>query len=74
MWSDLAGQRIFIVADEADAKRLGEPRGSVYTADEVRRVCQITDSAIVREVHTWKREFNASVRDVEHKNYQGELL
>lgn len=29
LWSDRAG-RLFIVADEEDARRLGEPRGTVY--------------------------------------------
>ena len=40
LWSDRAGC-LFIVADEEDARRLGEPRGTVYTADELRRVFQI---------------------------------
>src|ERR1700680_244299 len=33
LWSDRAGC-LFIVADEKDARRQGEPRGTVYTADE----------------------------------------
>ena len=57
LWSD-AADRLFIVADEDDARRLGEPRGSVYTAAEMRRVVQIRDPAIVLEIHEWKRTFN----------------
>ena len=59
------GDRLFIVADEADATKLGEPRGTVYTAAEVRRIVQITDPSVVAEVHRWKREFNATVRGFE---------
>jgi hypothetical protein len=52
------GNCLFIVADEEDARRLGEPRGTVYTAAEVRRVLQIKDPTIVREIHEWKRTFD----------------
>jgi hypothetical protein len=62
LWSDAAGS-LFIVADEDDARRLGEPRGTVYTANEMRRVVQIGDPATVREIHEWKRRFNARVRE-----------
>lgn len=62
LWSDATG-RLFIVADEQDARRLGEPRGTVYTADEVRRVVEIEDPATVLELHEWKRTFNARVRE-----------
>jgi hypothetical protein len=62
LWSDTAGT-LFIVADEDDAKRLATPRGTVYTASEVRRVIQIKDPAIVFEIHEWKRKFDGSVRD-----------
>ena len=65
LWSDAAGC-LFIVADEEDARRLGEPRGTVYTAAEMRRVVQIGDPATVLEIHEWKRTFNARVRE-----YQG---
>jgi hypothetical protein len=57
LWSDAAG-RLFIVADENDARRLGEPRGTVYTAAEMRRVVQIGDPSIVLEIHEWKRMSN----------------
>ena len=57
------GDRLFIVADEADAAKLGEPRGTIYTAAEVRRIVQVADPKVVAEVHRWKREFNATVRD-----------
>jgi hypothetical protein len=62
LWSDAAGG-FFIVADEDDARRLGEPRGNVYTASEMRRVIQIGDPAVVLEIHEWKRTFNARVRE-----------
>jgi hypothetical protein len=57
------GECLFIVADEEDAAKLGEPRGTVYTAAEVRHIVQIADRDVVAEVHRWKREFNATVRD-----------
>jgi len=65
LWSDAAG-RLFIVADEDDARHLGEPRGTVYTTAEMRRVVQIGDPATVLEIHEWKRRFNGRVRE-----YQG---
>jgi hypothetical protein len=61
LWSDAAG-RLFIVADEDDARRLGEPRGTVYTAAEMRLVVQIGDPAIVLEIHEWKRAFDGRLR------------
>ena len=62
LWSDAAG-RLFIVADEDDTRRLGEPRGTVYTAAEMRRVVHIGDPAIVLEIHEWKRKVNGCLRD-----------
>jgi hypothetical protein len=61
LWSAASG-RLFIVADEADAHSLGEPRGVVYTAAELRRVVRVGDPAIVREIHDWKRKFNGRIR------------
>jgi len=66
LWSDAAG-RLFIVADEDDARRLGEPKGNVYTAAEMRRVVQIGDPAIVREIHEWKRKFDGRLREVQKR-------
>ena len=66
LWSDRAGC-LFIVADEEDARRLGEPRGTVYTADELRRVVQIGDPAIVLEIHKWKRRFDARLREYQQR-------
>jgi hypothetical protein len=63
LWSDALGERFWLVADEADAARLGEPRGTVYTAAEARRVVQIGDPATVAEVHAWKRRFEGVIRD-----------
>jgi hypothetical protein len=62
LWSDAAG-RLFIVADEEDARRLGEPRGTVYTAVELRRVVKIDDPGTVLEIHEWKRAFDARLRE-----------
>ena len=62
LWNDEAGH-LFIVADEDDARRLGEPRGTVYTAAELRRVVQVEDPATVLEIHEWKRSFNGRVRE-----------
>ncbi len=66
LWSN-AGGSLFIVADEEDADRLGEPRGTVYTSAELQRVVQILDPAIVREIHEWKRTFNGRVREYRGK-------
>src|SRR5262249_50358723 len=66
LWSDAAGV-LFIVADEEDARRLGEPRGTLYTADELRCVVQIGDPAIVLEIHEWKRRFDARVREYQEQ-------
>ena len=66
LWSDAAGS-LFIVADEDDARRLGEPRGTVYTGAELRRVVQIGDPATVAEIHEWKRAFNGRVREVQRR-------
>jgi hypothetical protein len=57
------GERLFIVADEADAAKLGEPRGTLYTSAEVRRIIQVADPDVVAEVHRWKRQFNGTIRD-----------
>jgi hypothetical protein len=62
LWSDAAG-RLFIVADEDDVRRLGSPRGNVYTAAELRRVVQIRDRAVLLEILEWKRTFNGRFRE-----------
>lgn len=61
------GDRLFIVADEEEAAKLGEPRGAIYTAAEVRRIVQVADANVVAEVHRWKREFNATVREYQRQ-------
>src|SRR5258708_8409129 len=63
LWSDALGERFWLVADEEDALLLGEPRGNVYTAAEMRLVVQIRDPAVVLEIHEWKRTFNGRVRE-----------
>ena len=71
LWSDALGERFWLVADEDDAVLLGEPRGSIYTAAEARRVVQIADPSVVAEVHRWKREFNATVRGCQRRSDGG---
>ena len=66
LWSNDAGC-LFLVADEEDARRLGEPRGTVYTAEEMRRVVQLGDPAIVLEIHEWKRKFDARLREYQER-------
>ena len=57
-------RRIFIERGTfPKCSKLGEPRGAVYTFAEVRRIVQVADPTVVAEVHRWKREFNATVRD-----------
>jgi hypothetical protein len=63
LWSDALGERFWLVADEVDAAKLGERRGSVYTATEARRVVRIGDPAAVAEIHWWKRKFEGVIRE-----------
>ena len=63
LWSDALGERFWLVADEADAAKLGQPRGTVYTTAEARRVVQIGDPATVAEIHRWKRQFDGVIRE-----------
>ena len=63
LWSDALGERFWLVANEADARLLAEPRGSIYTAEEARRVVTIGDPKTVAFVHKWKREFSGIVRE-----------
>jgi hypothetical protein len=67
LWSDSFG-RLFLVADEADARRLmhsdtSVQRGEVYNADEVRRVIAINDPTIIAEIHGWKLRFDGVIHD-----------
>lgn len=66
LWSDAAGGRFWLVADSADANRLNEPRGTVYTASEARRLATIRDPKVVREVNEWKRRFNGSLSEIDY--------
>jgi hypothetical protein len=63
LYCNLAEDTLFLVADEDDVSLLGEPRGTTYTATEVRLVCRIEDKAIVREIHAYKRKFDGKVSD-----------
>src|SRR5437764_9118162 len=68
LWSDSSGERFWLVADEDDATLLGTPRGTIYTAAEAHLVVQMADPDIVAEVHRWKRQFNARLREFQRKN------
>jgi len=71
LWSDWAG-RLFIVADEEDAKRLmaeGFNRGEIYTAAEARRIIAVNDAAVVAEIQAWKRRFDGAVREFRDGDY-----
>jgi len=61
LWSDLLGEHFWLVADEADAAIPREPRGTVYTAVEARRIVALRDPAVVAETHDWKRRFDGVV-------------
>ena len=66
LYSDLVEEQIWIAADEADAGILvsqGEDRGQIYTPDEVKLIIRIADPEIVKQVHAFKSEFNARMRD-----------
>ncbi len=67
LWCDALGERFWLVADEEDAAKLGEPRGNVYTAAEARKVVQIGDPASVHEIHEWKRRFDGCIREVQKR-------
>ena len=64
LWADLQG-KLFLVADEADARRLMREsvrRGEIYTSREIHHVITIADPRIVAEVHAWKREFDGALQ------------
>jgi hypothetical protein len=63
LWCDALGERLWIVADEEDAATLGESRGLIYTAPEVRRIISIRDRKTVAEIHTWKTQFGGKLRE-----------
>ena len=74
LWSDASG-RLFLVADEQDARLLTEgqhvPRGSIYTAAEARCIATIRDPDVVHEVASWKAAFDATVREVVEGEHGG---
>jgi len=61
-----SGERCFLVADEADAKRLieldGIPRGEIWTAAEVDLITAAPDQEARDEIAQWKRMFNGTLR------------
>ena len=66
LWSDAAGGRLFIVADERDVALLNERRGEVLTAHELRLVVRITDPTAAAEVLRWKRTFDGRLSEGAH--------
>jgi hypothetical protein len=64
MHCDLVRETIWLVSDEADAQRLGEARGAVYTVAAFRELAALTDPDTVREIHAWKRQFEGVVRSI----------
>jgi hypothetical protein len=62
LWCDHAGGRVFIVADEADARevirRFGARRGEVWIPAEIELVGRIEDQAIRDEVADFKRQID----------------
>jgi len=63
LWSDMLGERFWLVADEADAALLAEPRGIVYSASEARMLIRVTDPSIALEVIRYKAQFDGIVAD-----------
>ena len=66
LYSDLVGENLWIAADEDDAQILvsqGERRGQIYTPEEVRLIIRIADAGIVKQIHAFKSELNARMRD-----------
>lgn len=66
LWSTAAG-RLFLVADEHDARlaseRFGARRGEIYTVAEARRIVSVDDPSAVAEIHDWKRWFDGAIRE-----------
>ena len=60
---DSTGERLWIVADEEDARRLGEPRGETFTAEEVRIIARIDDPHIVEDIRQFKKLAKAEMKD-----------
>ena len=64
LWSTVDG-RLFLVADEDDARRtiarFGARRGEVYTAAEARRIIAVNDPEAVAEIREWKRQFDGLI-------------
>ena len=60
------GEHCFLVADEAEAKRLieleGIPRGEIWTAAEVDLITAAPDQEARDEIAQWKRMFNGTLR------------
>lgn len=71
LWSTAAG-RLFLVADEADArealKRFGLRRGEIYTGIEATRIIALKDAAAAAEIHDWKRRFDGVVQEARRED------
>lgn len=62
LYSDKVRQTIWLVADEEDAALVGEPRGRVYTADEIQQVVSIGDEDVIEDIHAFKDTFDGVIR------------
>jgi hypothetical protein len=72
LWSTSAG-RLFLVADESDARqameRYGARCGEIYTTIEATRIVAVRDAAVVSEIQDWKRRFNGVVHELRYGNH-----
>ena len=62
LYCDVIKQTLWLVADEEDAHELGERRGVVYTAPEIRLVASIDDAEWVRKAHRFKDQFDVEMK------------
>ena len=61
-----AGERFFLVADEADARAVVErgigSRGETWTAAELELVARVEDEPARNEIQAWKHLFDGRIR------------
>jgi hypothetical protein len=71
LWST-AADRLFLVADEEDARRakehFGARRGEIYAAAEARQIVTVNNPAVVAEIQNWKRRFDGVIREFRNQS------